>query len=621
MLLMMRLHRTTLVFATLAMGVAIPQISFSQEKGGGGQEKIGGVDLRDLAKQAAIARESIKALPIVEAEWPAILVNGIEVPSQEVARTSIYVSGDSSMAVARVSVAVEKELARRKAANEDVTAYQVDEKGMRARLDDYRKQVEEKKPDITFEQHLATSGQTEASFEFALRTQDLFDAVYLPKKGAWPQVTIEAVKALRPGLDPKQFNDFLFNLQQQNSADDGRKQGNVLGLVFLRQAIAKHILEPLELKDELDGIPQDTALMVADREFKTQEILKKGMGLGVYPDSLKTIQFAAVREAVKQAILAREESDWVKAREEAKKKRDAGGDAADPTRPQYWFHEGSAEFKDAFEAEKRAYPAGPFSLPGMVHFRRFPTMQLYRMYFQMFESFKRMAAAERTDEAIKKYVDEHMLYFTSGTADVEVIWYSYSADASVRSIEEGFEKAFERANKGIADLKEGASRAAKARKEAKDKNMSDADAEKAAIEAARGFTFSDILERDSNYSDPKPAPGQPAPIVTTNHGHFGPQQRQPLIERTHESELTTIIEGYNFAEHMFFDAKVGEVVGPVRGPSGCYVARLVARNPGTKVSDLADAKQSDLARQDFNTHSFYKFVNGVMQKAKVEIRK
>lgn len=600
------------LFVALTLGAVIPAAGFAQ--------KIGGIDMADLAKQAASARQAIVSLPVADAEWPTIFVNGTEVPSIEAERVNIYLSGEAAILATKLSVAVDRELDRRKTAGEDITKYIITEEEVGRRIDDIRMRVETAYPDTTFEQYLAKSGQTIDSFKFSIATQARFDGVFLPVDNPWPDVTLRAVESMRPGLEAKEKANFLEQLKLANQQNDGKK-ANALAMLLLRQQIVKTIVDPLEFKDALDGLPQDTAVYVAGVNFKTKELFKKGMGLGGYLESLKSIQFSAIREAVRQAIIALEDADFEKLKAEAKQKREAGQDVKDPLRPVYWLKEGSAEFREAFDAEKKIYPPGPFDHKGVVRFRKFPTMQMYRYYFQMIESFKRATAAERTPEVLKKYVEESMLYFSNGTADVEAILYAYSSDPNARSVEEGYASAKERAEKGLKDLQHGAELADKARKEAKTKGASDADAERAATEAARGFTFSDILERDSDFKDPKPQPGAAAPMVTTNRGRFGPLYRNPLSsERLYESELTNLLSGYSFGEELFFRAPIGEVVGPVRGPNGYLIARVLSRANGGKVPDLADDKQMDLARQDYVNHAFQKFVNTIMQKAKIEMK-
>jgi len=290
----------------------------------------------------------------------------------------------------------------------------------------------------------------------------------------------------------------------------------------------------------------------------------------------------------------------------------------------YWLADGSPEFRQAYDAEVKKYGGTPpFDHKGLVRFRRFPTMPIYRMFFQMLESYRRMTAKTRTLEVLAAHVENDALFFNSGQADVEAIWYNISADpnkAAIGSFEEAFSVAKARAEKGVADMVEGVRRADEARKKAKAEGKSEADQEKAAIAAAKGFTFRDVLERDSDYKDPQQKPGQPQSPMLNKRGLFGPQYRNPLSEMMHESELTNLLSGYRFAEDLFFRAPLGQVIGPVRGADGYYVARCLSRTPGPKVTDLKDEKSREFVEDDYVNHAFQDFVNEVMAKSKIEMK-
>jgi hypothetical protein len=570
-----------------------------------------GPDLEELAKQASAALHAISTVPVTKAAWPSFTVNGVPVNSEEVERVNIYFAGDAAMLATKISVAVDKEHERLKKEGKNQDRLAIGNEEFQKRLTELRKRVELAFPDKSFEQWLAEQRQTPVSLEYSLKTQFDFDSTFLPLGQAWPDITVNAVRTLRPGLDSKQQDDFLQQLILANKNQGGQNRADAFAMILLRQQIIKQLVDPLPMKDELDGLPPDVVIEVDGRPFKTRDLYERGMGLGAYLDSLKAMQFAIVREAVKQAIVRREDEDWARAK--------AAGNA-DAPRPVYWLKEGSEEFAKAFAAEKASYPPGPFDHRGIVRFRRFPTMQLYRMYFQMIESYRRMTAAERTDKVIEKHVADHSLYFTGGQAEVEVIWYSYSSDPSVRAVEDGFASARARAEKALADLRKGGELAAAAMEEAKKKGATDEEASRAGAEAARGLTFSDILDRDSDYRDPKPNPNQPqVPQALNNRGRFGPLQRNPLTEKMFESELTHLLNGYSFSEDLFFRAPIGEVVGPVRCTNGYFLARVVSRTPGTKVTNLAEKQQMELAQQDYVNHAFQIFVNSAMEKAKVAL--
>jgi hypothetical protein len=588
----------------------------------GAKQAPASLDIEELAKQALSTWQSALTLPSDPPRWPTIVVNGKDIPGTVPQTVNLYLAGDATLLATKISIALERELEKAKKAGTDVSHVIMSDAEFKKRVLEFKERLEQQAPDMTWDQFLVRQQQTEESFLSTYRTQLMFENYFTPKDSTkWPAVTLESALALRPNLNEKEKAEFL---EQIKTALRDPAQASVILVFMLKQQIIKRVVESVEVKDLLDGLPTAGAMSFDGKTFNVDELYKRGMGLGSYLEFLRAIQFAAIREAVRQAIVAREDEDWAKAKEDAKKRRAAGEDVKDPARPMYWLVEGSPDFKAAFEAEVAKYPATPpFDHKGLVRFRRFPTMSIYRLFFQMRESYKRLSQAERTLEALKAHVEKDNLFFSYGEADVEAIWYSIGGDpgrAVVGSYEDAFGAAKERAMKGLADIKEGARRADDARKKAKAEGKTDAEGEKAAIEAARGSTFREILERDSDYRDPVPKPGSPPPMMPSKRGRFGPQYRNPLSEIMHESELLNLLSGYSLAEELFFHSPIGMVLGPVRGADGYFLARTLARNVGTKVMDLKDEKQREFVDEDLIDHDFPKFVNAVMAKAKIEMK-
>lgn len=579
-------------------------------------------DLTELARQAASVRQGLNALPDKAGAWPTMKVNGVAVEAEELLRSALYFSGEGVIQGLRLFVATEREIERQAKAGKDVAKYRIDDAKFQEQFSLLQRKVEEMKPDLTWEQFLSGQKQTPASFAWSFRSQAVFDSVWFPVDEAeWPAQAEEAAASLYQGTDAKMRSDTITRIKEaiKKSRDPNNADPNVGVATFLvkRQLISK-LLDTVPVQDALDGIPKDVGLVVGDMKFKSRELQDRGMGLGGYMEALKAIEFMTAREALHQAIVAKEETDWAAAKADAAARRAKGEDVPDPARPVYWLADGSDVFKEAFENEKKKYPTPPFDLKGLVHFRKFPSMQIYRLYFQMIESFRRATAKERTEDLLAGHVDRSKLFFTNGSAEAEVIWFAYHSDTTKGSHEDGFDAARKRAEQAIADLKKGAELAKKARKAAIDAGKTAAEAEAAAIEAAKGFTFLEIQERDSDYRDGM-NPNQPGTMAKVNRGRFGPQQRNPLVEKLHESELATLLQGYSIGEELFFRAPIGEVVGPFRGAEGFYIARVQNRTPGGKVFELKETSSRELALDDMINHQFIAFVNEAIAKAKIEV--
>jgi hypothetical protein len=579
-------------------------------------------DLEELSKQALATYQSALSLPAATVKWPRITVNGNELPAGMSQIVNLYFSGEATLLYVKMGVALDREIAKAAKAKFDVSHVQFTDAEFEKKVLEFKSTVERSAPDMTWEQYLAKAQQSEESFRACYRTLMTFEQFFFPKDPSkLPQATIDAVYALRPGLEEKDRVQFLEQFKEALRNPQG--SGGIL-LFMVRQQLMKKIVDSVETRDLVDGLPPDVAMRLDERDFTTQELYARGLGLNSYTDCLRALQFAAIREAVRQAILAREEADFAKAKEEVAKKRAQGEKVNDAVRPVYWLSEGSAAMKEDYAAELKQYPSGPpFDHRSVVRFRRFPTMPIYRMFFQMLQSYRRATEKDRTLDVLKAHVENDGLFFSTGQAEVECIWYSTMADPSrgvIGSFDEAFAQAKTRAMKGFADIEEGARRADEARKKAKGEGKSDADAETMAIAAAKGFTFADILDRDSDYRDPQQRAGAPPPLLPKNRGRFGPQQRNPLGEAMHESEMTHLLNGFHFAEELFFRLPMGQVIGPVKGLDGYYIARVLSRTPGGKVVDLKDEAQRKYVDDDYVNHAFQKFVNEVMSKAKIEMK-
>ena len=60
--------------------------------------------------------------------------------------------------------------------------------------------------------------------------------------------------------------------------------------------------------------------------------------------------------------------------------------------------------------------------------------------------------------------------------------------------------------------------------------------------------------------------------------------------------------------------------GPLRAPSGYYIARVNSRSPARGQAQIADARTRELVRQDFVSYRFLNWANDVLAKAEIKRR-
>ncbi len=101
-------------------------------------------------------------------------------------------------------------------------------------------------------------------------------------------------------------------------------------------------------------------------------------------------------------------------------------------------------------------------------------------------------------------------------------------------------------------------------------------------------------------------------------GRLGPKGYNPLRQGVFESEYTDLLQGYSIAKYLYFDADVGKVHGPLRGPKAWYLARINSRVPVQGAPDFSNPNQLKLVKQDYIVYSFQLWANEMIAKATVE---
>ena len=87
-----------------------------------------------------------------------------------------------------------------------------------------------------------------------------------------------------------------------------------------------------------------------------------------------------------------------------------------------------------------------------------------------------------------------------------------------------------------------------------------------------------------------------------------------------ESEFEELLRGYSIGEILFYDAPIGEAVGPILGPYGYYVGRVIARSPGNRTIDFSSEYGRNLVREDYLSRRFLEWSNEVVSRSTIEVR-
>ena len=86
-----------------------------------------------------------------------------------------------------------------------------------------------------------------------------------------------------------------------------------------------------------------------------------------------------------------------------------------------------------------------------------------------------------------------------------------------------------------------------------------------------------------------------------------------------ESDYTDLGVAESAARAVFFDAKQGELVGPLRSVRGHWLARVKQRHAAKRGFDVTDARQEALVREVLVRRLFLEWVDGVVGRAVVRV--
>lgn len=101
-------------------------------------------------------------------------------------------------------------------------------------------------------------------------------------------------------------------------------------------------------------------------------------------------------------------------------------------------------------------------------------------------------------------------------------------------------------------------------------------------------------------------------------GRLGPKGYNQLRQGIFESEYTDLLQGNSMAYFLYFEADVGKVYGPLRGPKAWYLAHVNSRVPVQGTPDLSNPNQHKLVKQDYTVFSFQRWATEMIAKATIE---
>ena len=533
--------------------------------------------------------EAIERMPRTGRSVP-LVVNGEEIFQAAFDRAFVYIHGRAYLDRKIRDFLVADEIELRRKNGQAVEDLRIGDEELRKEVASRKEELQEQiQGGVDLKAVLRFQGMDESTFADEQASLLLFDRVFIPEDSTkWSETTVQALesqggqefvdktmKGLRPPVVEAPATEELQDKGLQALVDreikalrePARRQPNAPIPAFyrtiFRQWITKALKEASNIRTASDGLPPEVVLTVNGRPLLTAEAYPIVARRVTAHDREKVVRWMAWATATRQALAK------------------AG------------VYLSEEEFAKEWQSHVGPYEETPFSIEVVATaFKRFPSYDLYREYFRLRKSFEKMIEKKVTDEALLQHRARVQDFLGDGKVDAQVILRP-AIDYTDFSWEgpDAFDKAKKEAEEVMGELKE-------------------------------GVTFEDAIDRYSEFFDPPaPAGGQqvrqgPRP----NRGRFGPQSKNQLKSLLGESEFDEIVRGYSIGEILFHETALLEVVGPMRGPLGWYIGRVLERLPGTKTVDFALETTRNLLREDYLTRRFIDWSADVVAHSRFKIR-
>lgn len=451
-----------------------------------------------------------------------------------------------------------------------------------------------------------------------LMQEMLFDRVFVPDDTAlWPDVTFEA---MRQEAGEILIDDFKESYQRrktfyesalaewQAKKDAGEDPGpepemgqeDSMYRSILRQIVRDTVYGVIETKTAIDGLAPEL-LMTMDFDYDgTLEV-------SVTNDEVwQDVKHTVTRWEINQArrFLALVEATRQRLALEGKLLSD---------------EEAAAHMEEV----KSSFGSNVFGIGSVaLGAHQFPSVEAYGDYMPLLEGYRIsvMGDTESPPEgglapALRQHLNIANQVMGLAKVDAEVLLVSAFDMTEFQWIEGGWEKAREKANWLKSEIEKNSVEFAEFRKRkmqaaAEGKELP---AEEAVMEP-HDFWSRLIDEHCEFWDPPPPAVGRPG----SDHGYkklgrFGERTRNDMRALLGESPYSHFVMGGLLTDTIFFKTPIGNVVGPIRGPLGWYLAKVIKRTPTARPLNINDERHLELLRDDWVRVSFIQYAHEALE--------
>ena len=487
-----------------------------------------------------------------------LVIAGQVVPFEDIKReVCLGHVGVTEIEERKIQIYVQQEIERRRAEGAAAADIDVSPSELEAFMKELEDEIKKEYPEGGLDMNDLMAGLASNDPRERLRTERLFQKLFLPDDPAlFPPSTLEAILK-NPGGE-----SILEHYKTTHASGENVGRQKSVAERSFDSAILQQVLQHLQSTAEIVKDPAPGVLY----RVNGVDITVADVWNDIRP-FVTTMEVRAAKQWIVNSTLVRQELQkagvWLSAEEAAKK-----------------YEEMSAPYKDSI-----------FSIENLaVAVKNFPSVDRFKEYTRMLDSFAQYKAKEMTPENLKKHAEERTnRVIGQVSADVDVILCSAFDFKTQRWKENGWADA-EARMKDVVNL---------------------------LVEEQQPWDV--LVEKYSDFYEP-PTPlsqrGQEDPNRSTK-GRFRNIQRNTLLGQLGEHDYWMFLNGSSITDFVFFQQEVQSLGQPMRGPLGWYLPRLMRRTKPPQRLSMDPKTQDELVRDDYLTYHLNLFAQELVNKSEV----
>jgi hypothetical protein len=488
-----------------------------------------------------------------------LVIDGQLIPLEQVRReVCLGQVGMAEIEESKLEIFLRQEVARRRAEGASDADISVSDPELEAFIKELEEDLKKEYPDGSIGINDVMNTLASNDPRQRLRLEHLFQKLFLPDDPAkFPPTTMEAILK-NPG------GDSLLEYYKENHAKaaEGPKQAKGVAERSFDSAMLQQVLQHLKDTAVVERDPEAGVLFrVNGEDIKVDDVWRD-----IRP-FVTTMEVRAAKQWITNYTLARAEL------------QKAGAWLSD--------EEAAAEY----EKMSGPYKDSIFSIENLaLAVKRFPSIERYKEYQHLYDSYARYAAKDMTPDALNKHAEFRTNKVVGQvSADLDVILCSAYDFKNNRWKENGWAEA-EARMKDVVNL---------------------------LVEEQQPWDV--LVERYSDFYEP-PTPqsqkGQEDPNRAIK-GRFRNVQRNNLLGELGENEYWCFLNGNSITDFVFFQQEVLSLGQPMRGPLGWYLPRLLRRTKPPQRLSMDPDTRDKLVRDDYLMWHLNEFCQQLIAKNEV----